>query len=169
MRSPSASRRRDSAVAFADIAFGNPGVHPHHARHGRARDCANPGALADARLRPRPSRDAGSTTRTIDLARVGHCRQWITNTATPVLRDANDTTVVSLRSTMSGNSFVGRPVSLDARRVSALACGVALTRSRRRLRRRNRSRPDASRVPDTRLVIPDLARSHGNGRSRGES
>ena len=70
---------------------------------------------------------------------------------------------------MSDSGFAGRPISLDARRASALACGFASTRSRRRVRRRNHSRRDASRVPDARRVMPDLARRHENDRSRCES
>ena len=94
---------------------------PHHACHERATGCADPDAPDDPRPRAMPSSDAGSRPRTVDLARAGHCRYWLAGSAHPVLRSANDTTVVSLRSTISGSSCLGRPISLDARRASALA------------------------------------------------
>ena len=102
-------------------------------RHQRVNDCADPGALADARPRALPSPDARSNAFSNDLARAGHSRQWISDSTNPVLHGANDTTS-----------------SRCARRCRAPASPVA----------RSASMP---------LVIPGLARSHGNGRSRSES
>ena len=149
----SATRRRDSAVGLADTIVQESGRgHPRQAGQERVNDCGDRRAPADARPRAGPSPGAGTRPRAAGQPRAGLRRHWMPRTRT-----------------RSCTAPTTGPASRRARQRQAPAAPVARrdprpgapTRSRSRLRRRNRSKPGASRVPDGRLPVTKLRENRG--------